>query len=286
MTTVASSPSSSPNPDPEHGGGSPGTVGRQALALARRSVLSTIREPTTYIPSLMFPLLIAAVNSAALTRATDLPGWPVGPDGEPVSFLTFVLPATIVQAVLLGAITGGADIARDIQNGFFERLLASPVARISILVGRLSGAALVAGLQSLVIMAIFWVFGVRIEAGSAGVLVIFTTAVLLGIAIGGVAAAIGLRTGLEEAVNSAFPLVFIVLFISSAFFPTGLMEGWYQALAEHNPLSWIINGMRYQVITGFDGLEALQAVGVTAALAVATVLIAVTQLRRRLKVAS
>jgi ABC-2 type transport system permease protein len=263
-----------------------GVTVRQSLALARRSILSTLRQPPLYLPSLFFPLLIAAVNSAALTRATDLPGWPTGPDGTPVSFLTFVLAASVTQAVMLGAISGGADVALDIENGFFERLLASPVSRLSILAGRLAGAAVVGAGQAVIFVVLFRLFGVEIQGGLPGVLVIVLTAVLLAIAVGALAAAIGLRTGLQEAVNNSFPLVFILLFISSAFFPTGLMNGWYRWVAEHNPLTWLINGMRYQVITGFDLGEALQSILVAAALAVLAMLLAVSQLRRRVAVAS
>jgi ABC-2 type transport system permease protein len=263
-----------------------GVTIRQSAALARRSVLSTLRQPPLYLPSLFFPLLIAAVNSAGLDRATQLAGWPVGPDGEPVSVLTFLLAASIVQAVMLGAITGGSDVALDIEDGFFERLLASPVARSSILLGRLAGAAVVAGIQALIFVLLFRLVGVEVQGGAAGVAVLVVSAVLMGVAVGALAAAIGLRTGLQEAVNNSFPLIFILLFISSAFFPTGLMEGWYQWVAEHNPLSWVINGMRYQVITGFDGVEALQAIGVSAALAGVAIVLAFTQLRRRLGAAA
>lgn len=259
---------------------------RQTLALARRSVLSTLRQPPLYLPSLFFPLLIAAVNSAALTRATDLPGWPAGPDGQPVSFLTFVLAASVVQAVMLGAISGGADVALDIEDGFFERLLASPVSRLSILLGRLAGAAVVGAGQAVIFLVLFRLFGVQVQGGLAGSAVIVLSALLLAVAVGALAAAIGLRTGLQEAVNNSFPLIFIVLFISSAFFPTGLMSGWYRWVAEHNPLTWLINGMRYQVITGFDVGEALQAILVAAALAAVAILLAVSQLRRRLVASS
>lgn len=284
-TASAASPASPSSPAALSGDGL-GVALRQTLALARRSIVSTVRQPPLYLPSLFFPLLIAAVNNAALTRATDLPGWPTGPDGDPVSFLTFVLAASIVQAVMLGAISGGADVALDIENGFFERLLASPVSRFSILVGRLAGAAVVGGAQALIFIGLFRIFGVEVQGGVAGVAVIVATAVLMAVTVGGLAAAIGLRTGLQEAVNNAFPLIFIVLFISSAFFPTGLMNGWYQWVAEHNPLTWVINGMRYQVITGFDAGEAAQAILVAAALAVVAIALAGVQLRRRLAVAS
>lgn len=253
---------------------------RQAAILARRSIVGTVRQPPLWLPSLFFPLLIAGVNNAALDRATALPGFPAE------SYLDFVLPATIVQAVLLGAIVGGADVALDIEDGFFERLVASPVARSSILLGRLAGAATIGAAQALLITTLFWLVGVEIAGGLAAVAVLVITALVLGVAIGALAAAIGLRTGLQEAVNNSFPLIFILLFISSAFFPTDLMEGWYQTAAEYNPLSWIIDGMRDQILVGFDVGEALTAIGVSAALALLFVLAAVHQLRRRLAVAA
>jgi ABC-2 type transport system permease protein len=263
---------------PRHGGGQ---AVAQALALARRSVVGTARQPQMWIPSILFPLMIAAVNAAAMARAIHLPGFP-----EVDSFLVFLLPATIVQGVMFGAVAGGTDVALDIENGFFDRLVASPVSRVSILVGRLSGAAVLGGVQSLLFMALFWPFGARVAGGVAGAAVLVLLAMVLAVGIGGLTAAMGLRTGSQEAVQNSFPVVFILLFVSSAFFPTGLMGGWYRAAAEANPLSWMIDGARHQVIVGFDAAEAGSALGIGTAFAVLTIAFAVTQLRRRLAVAS
>lgn len=249
----------------------------QARALARRSVVSTIRQPGVYLPSLFFPMLIAAVNNSAMARAVHLPGFP------PVeSLLQFLLPATIVQGVMFGAISGGSDLALDIENGFFERLLASPVIRPAILVGRLTGGAVLAACQAVIFVVVFRVFGATVKGGVPAVLVLMAMAMLVTLMIGGITAAVGVRTGRQESVESAFPLVFILLFMSSAFFPTDLMHGWFQWVAEHNPLSWMINGARELVIVGFDPAAALTALVVPAVLAVFTVSLAVRQMRLRL----
>jgi ABC-2 type transport system permease protein len=253
----------------------------QARVLARRSIVGTLRQPQMWIPSMVFPLMIAAVNASAMSRSIALPGFP-----EVDSFLVFLLPATIVQGVMFGAVAGGTDIALDIENGFFDRLVASPVSRISLLIGRLSGAAVLGAVQAIVFMALFWPFGARVAGGLAGALVLIVLAMALAIGIGGLTAAMGLRTGSQEAVQNSFPVVFILLFISSAFFPTELMGGWYRRAAEANPLSWMIDGARHQVIVGFDAVEAATAIGIALALAVVTIAFAVTQLRRRLAVAS
>lgn len=249
------------------------------LALGRRSVVGTARQPASWVPGLVFPLMIAAVNAASLTRTIDLPGFP------PVdSFLQFLLPATLVQGVLFGGISGGADTALDIQGGFFDRLLSSPVARPAILLGRLGGAVVLGALQAVFFIGVFLAFGAPVAGGVAAVVVLVIMAMILAVAIGGFATAVGLRTGSQEAVQNFFPLVFVAMFVSSAFFPATLMTGWFQWVAERNPLSYMVNGARTLVVEGFTPAAAVQAIGVAAALAAVMVLFAVVQLRRRVAV--
>jgi len=247
------------------------------VALARRAVISLSRQPQVWIPSMIFPLFFAALNTAALGRSTSLPGFP-----EADSFLDFLFPATITQAVLFGSLGGASELAQDIESGFFDRLVTSPVWRTSILVGRLAGGAVLGAVQALVFIGIFTLFGARVEAGPAGYVVLTATAVLLALAIGGVAATLALRSGSVEAVQGAFPLVFITLFISSAFFPRQLMKGWFEVVASLNPISWTIEAMRHLVLFGFDAGKAATALGVPAALAVGSISLALWAFRRRL----
>ena len=100
--------------------------------------------------------------------------------------------------------------------------------------------------------------------------------------IGGFGLALALKSGSAEAVQGSFPLVFILLFMSSAFFPRQLMEGWYKAVATNNPLSWLIEALRHQVIVGFDVSEAAKAIGIAIAVCVVSVAVSGRQLRRRL----
>jgi ABC-2 type transport system permease protein len=265
------SPSAPPTVRPVH-------LVAQTLVLARRSVLGTLRQPAMWFPALLFPLIIAAVNSAALGRSTSLPGFP-----DVTSFGQFLLVGTLTQGVLFGGIIGGSDVALDIENGFFERLVASPVARPAILVGRLAGSAVLGAVQAVLFIAIFAVFGAEIEGGVAAVAVLMLAASVLAVAVGGFAAGLGLRTGSQEAVQNAFPLLFVLVFVSSAFFPTALMKGWYQTVAEANPITWMIDAMRSLVIDGFSATEALTAIGVAAGLAVITLTLATTQFRWRLR---
>lgn len=219
----------------------------QYLALSRRSILNVVRQPQAVVPSILFPLIFLALNSAALDRSTSLPGFPAVD-----SFLQFMFATTVVQGTLFGSISAGSNMATDIERGFFERLLAAPTSRSSILVGRLAGAAVFALCQSWIFFAIASLFGLEIEGGLAGMAGLSIVCALLAAGMGAISVAFALKTGSAEAVQGSFPLLFALMFLSSAFFPRTLFTGWFKTVATANPFSYLVEGVRHQVITGFD----------------------------------
>ncbi len=252
----------------------------QSTALARRSLVATVRQPQLIVPSVAFPLLFCALNSASLQRTTQLPGFP------PVdSYLTFLLATTIVQGVLFGASGAGNDMAIDIETKFLDRLVASPVSRPAILVGRVAGAAAFGMFQAVLFLAVLLPFGATVAGGPAAVAVIVVTAALLAAGVGALSVALAIRTGSAEAVQGFFPLFFAFLFFSSAFFPRNLMSGWFKQVATVNPLSWLIESLRTLVISGFDAAAAARAVAIPAVLFVVANLLAAAALRARIAAA-
>ncbi|CAN5477143.1 N/A [soil metagenome] len=278
--TATQVPETVPFDRPERGETRPNGLA-VSLALSRRAVVGLWRQPQVWIPSIVFPLFFAALNTAALNRTTQLPGFPATD-----SFLDFLFPATITQAVLFGSVGAASELAADIEGGFFDRLVASPTWRTSILVGRLAGGAVLGACQALLFVGVFTLFGAEIKAGLAGLVVLALAAMLLALGVGGLANALALRTGSVESVQSAFPLAFITIFASSAFFPRELMNGWFRGLASANPISWMIEGMRELVLEGFDASAAATALAVPAGITVVTTGIALLALRARLARAS
>ncbi len=249
----------------------------QTLAMSKRSVIAIVRQPALVVPSLIFPLFFAALGSSAFGRAVSLPNFP-----KVDNFLDFALAGTIVQGVLFGSVTGGAALATDIEQGFFDRLLATPTSRVSILVGRLAGAALFGAFQALVFVLVLIPFGVSIKAGVPGVVVIVLCGGITGMAIGGFTASMALKTGSSEAVQGSFPLLFIALFFSSAFFPRQTMQGTYKAVASINPVSHLVEGIRGLVIDGLTARYVASALLVPAAIAVFSIALAMRTLYSRL----
>lgn len=229
--------------------------------LARRSITRTIRQPVLFVPSLVFPLFLLAVNSSGLEAATNLPGFPTD------SYLTFALGLTFMQGALFATMGAGQSIAGDIQHGFFNRLQLTPLRGQALIAGQLAGVTLQGLIQGVAYLLIALAFGAHFEAGPAGVLALFALSAVVGVAFGSLGLAIGLRTGNGEAVQGVFPLMFVLLFLSSGALPRDLIANdWFQTIATINPVSYLIEGFRSLFVSGWDG-EAL-ALGFGVALAV------------------
>lgn len=253
----------------------------QYQALSRRAIVTTFRQPRYYIPSVLFPLMFMALSSAAFQRTTTLPGFP-----DTDSFLQFLVSTTIIQGALFSSISAGAAMATDIEDGFFERLIASPVARSSIIAGRVMSSFVFGFLQAWLYFAVAMVFGMRPAGGFLGLLGVTIVAAVFSAGVGSIASSFAIRTGSTEAVQGAFPLLFSLMFLSSGFFPRNLMHGWFKTAAGINPLSHMIEGLRYQIITTFDITELGGSLAIAAGFFGAGVGMSLLALRRRLVTAS
>ena len=241
------------------------------LLLARRTFSGILRDPFLMLPYLGFPLAVGMINVAAFNRTITLAGFP------PVrSFLDFILTGSIVVVVMITAFDVGYDVAADLEGGFFDRLLVSPMPRATILIGRLAGAAAFGGFQALVFFAVFIPLGATIKGGAPAVATIVVASMLLAPAIGGFTATLALRTRSTETVAGLFPIFVGLQYVSSSFFPLPVMRGWwFRALAGANPISWLVGDLRHLVIVGFDRGAALRAIAlVLVMLAVSAVLAA------------
>ena len=164
----------------------------------------------------------------------------------------------LFRSVLLAGNSGAIALALDIEMGFTDRLFAAPISRFVIVLGRLAGTAMLGVIVALWFISIGLIFGAGIEEGVLGVIWLVFMTSATAVAFGSVVAAIALRTGSASIVQGLFPILFVVLFLSSAFFPANLMLEPSSSLAEYNPLSFIVEAMRQPIISGFDGPDELK----------------------------
>lgn len=251
---------------------------RVVAALGARSIRQTFRRPQLIAPIVVFPTLLLAIQTGGAGSAVDLPGFP------PVqSFLQFMLAGAMMQSLMLAGNSGGIAMAIDIEMGFTDRLFAAPISRFSIVLGRLAGTAALGLFSALWFLAIGLAFGAEIEGGVPGALVAIALVTVTALAVGGIAAAIALRTGTASVVQGMFPLVFVVLFLSSAFFPQELMIEPARTIAEYNPFSFVVEGVREPIVGGVGGSELLAAVLAVAGIALLGLGLSARALRHRLR---
>jgi ABC-2 type transport system permease protein len=245
--------------------------------LARRSVVRTLRQPLLIVPAVIFPTILLAVNSGGLDAATNLPGFPTD------SYLTFALAIPFLQGALFAANSAGTNVASDIESGFLNRLSLTPLSRATLLASQLAGVVALGIVQAAVFLVVGLTAGADLEAGVPGVCVIVALTILITLAFGALGTAAALRTGSGEAVQGLFPLMFVMLFLSSLALPRDLIEAdWFRTIATWNPVSYMLEAIRSLLIQGWDGEALALGFGCAGGLAILTLTAAAVALRGRM----
>jgi ABC-2 type transport system permease protein len=247
-------------------------------ALGRRSVKQAFRRPQFLAPIVIFPSLFLAVNTGGAGRAIDLPAFP-----DVHGFLDFQLAGSMVQSTMLAGVSAGISLALDIEIGFIDRLIAAPVSRAVIVLGRLVATMVLGALSAVWFLGLGLIFGAHIQGGVLGFLVVVGLIALCAGAFGSIGAALALKSGKASVVQGIFPLVFVILFLSSAYFPQDMLLEPARTIAEWNPMSMIADGVREPIAFGMDGGQVLKALLGIAIVAAIGAVLSTWALRSRLR---
>ncbi len=213
------------------------------FAVGHRAVILLPRDMAAIIPALIVPIFFYAVTIGALQ---DVAGFAnIGLD-----YKAFQLPLALVMTVT--GISRAHSLVLDVQGGYFDRLLLTPVNRWALLLGMFVADTIVLLFLSLPVLGMGLALGVRFATGAAGMVTFVAIVVVWGLAYTGFPYAIALRTGNPTAVNNSFLLFFPLVFLTPAWMPRDALTGWLAAIATWNPVTYIIEGLRTLVI-GWDG---------------------------------
>ena len=231
---------------------------RDVTAVSERALRSILRDPETTIPALLIPLFMFVMTVGALEDfAGNIPG---------LDYRAFQLPVAVMFAVT--GISRATTVVSDIQSGYFDRLVITPVNRLALLLGLMvADFALVMAL-SIPVIIMGYVAGVGFVTGIGGILVFVVMAGLWGLIFSGFPYAIAFKTGNPAAVNISFLLFFPFLFMTTLFVPQEVMTGWLATAADYNPVTYVLAALRSLIYGGWDaqalgnGVIAIAAVGV------------------------
>ena len=230
------------------------------VAIAGRALRAVPRDLESVMPPVFISLFFFLVNVATLQRLTEH-------NISNFDYRAFQLPTAILLGVT--GVSRAPALVIDVQDGYFDRLLLTPVRRLAILLGHLTADVAVAAALTVPILVVGYLLGVRFASGPAGIAVFIMIAALWSLAFSGFGYAVALKTGNPGAVNSMFLLFFPFLFLTTSYVPRSQLTGWLHAVAAWNPVTYLLEGMRSLVIVGWDTSDiaaALLAIAVVGAL--------------------
>ncbi len=211
--------------------------------LGERAMREARRTPDALLPTLLIPIFFLVVNVGQAAKIFPSDGTEFL---EGQSYAAFQLPVSLLLAASFG--TAALYLVEEVENGYFDKLRATPIPRSAIVLGRLASVALVSIGMTTIMVVLSLFFGVRIASGPIGfVLLVLLTA---GWAIGysGFLQVVALKTRSAAATNSAGLIFFPLLFLTPNLVPRDLLAPSMELAATLNPVTYVMEAMRALIL--------------------------------------
>ena len=216
------------------------------LLLVGRSLTTLLRTPEALLPPVAISIFFLVIYQSTLGKAA---GFIPGIGG---SYLGFILPLSIVSGSLSGSGIAAQNLVRDIERGYFDKLLLTPVRRAALLLAPILAGAVILGVQAAIVVTVGLLLGLQPATGFLGLLAVIGLGVLLGIGFAGFTVSAALGSGSAAATQGASFLFFPLTFLAPTFVPLALLSGWLKVAATINPITYVLEAMRSLLNTGWD----------------------------------
>jgi ABC-2 type transport system permease protein len=210
-----------------------------ALALAYRQVTVLLKNPSLFVPPMLFPLMNFMAYAGGLSRLRHVPGFDFHG-----GYTAFQFVFVLLQSAAFGGVFAGFGIARDFERGFARRLLVSAPRRSGIVVGYALAALFRWAMIAIVLTIVALVAGMQVGGdgvdllGLYGLAIVFNQVGLLW------ACGVAMRFRSVQSGPLMQTPVFMVLFLAPVYVPLHLLRGWIHAVARVNPVTFIVESGR------------------------------------------
>jgi oleandomycin transport system permease protein len=210
---------------------------RQAVVLARRSLIKTWRTPEALVDVTLQPIVFLALFTYVFGGAIA--------HGSQHEYLQFLLPGLLGQTIAMASVSLGQNLNTDIQKGVFDRFRSLPIARSAPLVGAVLADLVRYLVLFTVMMGVGAAMGYRVTTGWTGVLAALGLSMGFALCFGWISVYVGMIARAPGAVQGImFLLVLPLSFGSNTFVPTATLPGWLQAFVKVNPISHLVSAVR------------------------------------------
>jgi len=210
-----------------------------AFALAYRQTTVLLKNPSLFMPPMLFPLMNFMAFAGGLSRLRHVPGFDFHG-----GYTAFQFVFVLLQSAAFGGVFAGFGIARDFERGFARRLLVSSPNRTGIILGYGMAALFRWAMIAIVLTTVGLIAGMQIGGdgvdlfGLYGLAIIFNQVGLLW------ACGVAMRFRSVQAGPLMQTPVFMALFLAPVYVPLDLLQGWIHGIARFNPLTFILESGR------------------------------------------
>jgi len=236
-----------------------------AWMLLRRDLVRFFRQRSRIVGALLQPLIFWLVIGSGLSGSFRMPS------GQPIGYMQYFYPGTLVLVVLFTSIFTTMSVIEDRQRGFLQAVLTAPVARLSLVLGKSAGSVAIALLQGALFLLLSPLAGFAPTAVNWPLLALALA--LIGLSLSSVGFAIAWWLNSTQGYHVLMTVLLIPLWIlSGAMFPPEGARSWLRTLMNWNPLAYGVGLVRSALHGGAGaalplttGLELLVVAGFAAA---------------------
>jgi ABC-2 type transport system permease protein len=234
---------------------------RDSWLVFGRYLRQSLRNPIWVVVGMAQPVMYLALFGPLLQGVAKAPGFPAGNAWQ------VYVPGLLVQMGMFGSLFVGFGIIGEWRLGVLERMRVTPVSRLALLLGRVMRDALVLLVQSLILVAAGFAFGLR--APLLGIIIGLGFVLLLAISAAALSYTAGLATKNEGIYAPMLNMIALpLLLLSGILLPMSLAPPWLDWVSSLNPLRHIVEGMRDAFLGEYTTVHV--GVGLVVALVLAT----------------
>jgi len=206
--------------------------------IAEMEVRKLLHDPTEIATRAIQPILWLGIFGEALSKARAIPT-------NGVTYLQFITPGILTQSVVFIAIFYGLSIIWERDMGVLQKFLVSPTPRLALVWGKMASAG-VRGISQVIIVFLFaLILNIKLHFTIVSVVGTILLVVLGGSFFTGLSMIIASLVKTRERFMGIGQVITLPLFFASnAIYPIDIMPSWLQFVANINPLSYMVDGLR------------------------------------------
>ena len=216
----------------------------KTYVMAETEIRKLLHDPTELITRAIQPILWLGIFGEAMSKIRAIPT-------QGFTYLQFITPGILTQSVTFVAIFYGLSIIWERDMGLLQKILVTPTPRLALVWGKMISAGIRGLSQAIVIFFFTLILRVHLQITPLSILGVVIITMLGASFFTGLSMIIASIVKTRERFMGIGQIITLPLFFASnAIYPISIMPSWLQAVANLNPLTYMVDGLRALLVTG------------------------------------